>query len=375
MKVVIGTSTPFHLVHLARELSSSGHEVTVIGYMPKWKMKKYNLGDAKYICLFWYLFPLSITALQRFFPKIQRATTFLIMPLVDWLITKKMTKCDVFVGLSGVCVSSLKYAKSKYGALSIVDRGSAHVKSQIELIEGIKEIKLPKLYISRELEGYDIADKIVIPSIFAYNTFVDNNINKEKLFINNYGINLLRFYAEKKILSKGKKINALFVGGWSFQKGVDIINKTLQKDFNLHVSHIGIYNGEHHTDSDNFKRIGYVPNDKLINYYNSFDVLLLPSRQDGFGMVILEALACGLPIITSANTGGPDVKAKIDDKDSVIIMDSIDEIGLIKALQKFRNKRVKLTSCELTDADKEKYSWQSYGIRYSTFINSLKDEK
>ena len=88
MKILIATSTPFHLVHLAKELSSLGNEVVLMGYVPKWKMKRYNLGQVKYKSLFWYCPPLFLLALQHIFPYIQKRVVFNIMSFVDFLIKK-----------------------------------------------------------------------------------------------------------------------------------------------------------------------------------------------------------------------------------------------------------------------------------------------
>lgn len=49
------------------------------------------------------------------------------------------------------------------------------------------------------------------------------------------------------------------------------------------------------------KLFGYIPNDKLPLYYNSCDIFIFPSRHESFGLPVLEAMACGKPVI-SRNT-------------------------------------------------------------------------
>ena len=54
----------------------------------------------------------------------------------------------------------------------------------------------------------------------------------------------------------------------------------------------------------NINFVGKIDNNKLPDYYNAADVLIVPStHEEGFGRVILEALSCGLPVIAS-NRGG-----------------------------------------------------------------------
>jgi len=51
--------------------------------------------------------------------------------------------------------------------------------------------------------------------------------------------------------------------------------------------------------------LGYVPHDELPALYNAADVLLLPSEREGTPMVILEALACGTPVVATPIGGIP----------------------------------------------------------------------
>ena len=48
---------------------------------------------------------------------------------------------------------------------------------------------------------------------------------------------------------------------------------------------------------------GYVPDEELVAYYNLCDVFVMPSKGEGFGIVYLEALACGKPVVAGNHDG------------------------------------------------------------------------
>ncbi len=53
--------------------------------------------------------------------------------------------------------------------------------------------------------------------------------------------------------------------------------------------------------------VSSVPHVLLNEYYSQGSVFVFPSLMEGFGLVILEAMACGIPVITTPNTGGLDI--------------------------------------------------------------------
>ncbi len=56
-----------------------------------------------------------------------------------------------------------------------------------------------------------------------------------------------------------------------------------------------------------FTYLGQVPRDRLRWYYSQASVLVLPSIEEGLALVLAQALACGLPVVATANTGAEDL--------------------------------------------------------------------
>lgn len=80
---------------------------------------------------------------------------------------------------------------------------------------------------------------------------------------------------------------------------------------------------------------GFVPNKQLVDYYNLCDLFIMPSKQEGFGIVFLEALACGKPVVAGNKDGSVD--AVLNGQLGILVdPDSKEEIGkaIVDVLQK-----------------------------------------
>lgn len=105
-----------------------------------------------------------------------------------------------------------------------------------------------------------------------------------------------------------KKFKLLFVGTPSIRKGFDVLIKIMtQLDHEYQLFFTGDYN-ESPKLPQNMKALGYIKTkEALADIYNDMDALLFPSRLEGFGLVVAEAMACGLPVIISNSSALPEL--------------------------------------------------------------------
>ena len=75
--------------------------------------------------------------------------------------------------------------------------------------------------------------------------------------------------------------------------------------------------------------LGYVPDEELPDLYRLADLFVMPSSEEGFGIVYLEAAACGLRVIGGAGGGSGDA---VPDERVGELVDPADLTGLVEAV-------------------------------------------
>lgn len=96
--------------------------------------------------------------------------------------------------------------------------------------------------------------------------------------------------------------------------------------------------------------VGYVDDDELARLYRGASCLVYPSLYEGFGLPVLEAMACGIPVVTS-NSGA---LAELAD-DAAVLVDPLDVDAIAAGITEARERREELRAAGLEHA--KRYTW------------------
>jgi glycosyltransferase involved in cell wall biosynthesis len=166
-------------------------------------------------------------------------------------------------------------------------------------------------------------DELWVPSEHVRRMYLDGGVAADRVTVIPNGVDLERFTPDgPKHALPPTGTRFLFVGGLIWRKGPDVLLDAwraafpgrddvtlLVKDFGAG----GVYRGadrgpiREYAQSNALPRIQLIDQeltaDELAGFYRACDVLVHPYRGEGFAMPVLEAMACGLPVIATA--GGP----------------------------------------------------------------------
>lgn len=151
-----------------------------------------------------------------------------------------------------------------------------------------------------------VTDKIINVSEYELNSAVNSGLPINKMVMIYNGISPEKNIVNKKAEMCTDKINLLFVGRFDPQKGVDFLLKVFDEHADelkhIHLWVIGdnvVFDGGgiEKKDIDNITFLGWISHDELPAYYEACDAVIMPSRWEAFGLVAIEAMKYGRPVI------------------------------------------------------------------------------
>lgn len=174
-------------------------------------------------------------------------------------------------------------------------------------IEGVRDSDEKLARKEREIAG---ADLVMVASQFTARTLAEVGDLKARVEIIPYGAPPV-LDAPREPSPPGR-LRALFVGALTQRKGLSYALEAAQRcGDRVELTLIGARPTAPCAALDEaLRRHRWIPDlspAEVLGEMRRHDVLLFPSLCEGFGLVILEALSCGLPVIATPNTGAPDV--------------------------------------------------------------------
>ena len=158
----------------------------------------------------------------------------------------------------------------------------------------------------REME---LADLVLVPSTFVAKTI--SHFHDKRLALAGYAVDS-EFWIPPAAPKVEGPLRFIYVGHISIRKGGPILlqawDKSKLRDAELLlIGHWQLANSARSRLPSSVKYVPPCSAFELRNYYQSGDVFVFPSFFEGFGLVLLEAMACGLPVIASERTAAPDI--------------------------------------------------------------------
>lgn len=369
LRVGIATSGRFHLLDLARELDALGLEVRFYSYVPRRRAARFGLPSSCHVSLLPFLAPL--VTWERFWPRVFPG---ILERLMYWalnlLVIVRMQPCEIFICMSGVYLHAPRFAKWRYGAKVILHRGSQHVLAVDQILSKGSQVRPSKATIRRELLGYELADLIEIASSHVEESFAPWPHLTSKLVRNMYGTDIKQFPLQ--LGAAPDEPTVLFVGHWSYQKGADVLAGAIRSLRSVRLVHVGAVVDVAFPNEPRFLHYEPVAQWTLKEYYKAAHVFVLASREDGFGVVLSQALASGLWVVCTQRTGGPDLIRAFGLARLIRVVPAEDVNALAHAIEQAIDDATGKTGIDrITDEERTKLNWKGYGLRELEIVTSL----
>jgi len=169
---------------------------------------------------------------------------------------------------------------------------------------------------------------------------------KNKLDVVYLGYDSKKFYPLKK--KNNKEFIVGYIGGLGKRKNVKIILKVakeLEKE-NILFKIAGkgpelekLLELTNKLNLKNVEFVGFIPENRINLFYNSLDLFLFPSFYEGFGLPVLEAMACGVPVMVSDRASLPEI---VGDAGVIIDIENLRE-SVRKIKEIIKDKRLQKT--------------------------------
>jgi glycosyltransferase involved in cell wall biosynthesis len=281
------------------------------------------------------------------------------------------------------CALKTFEAAKEVGTLCILDQVIGHIKTGAKILSEERQLhpdfadSIPDSAtgwaLARCTKEAIVADMVLAASEYVRDSLISNGVSPSRIALCPYGVDTERFRPAVKVANRPFQI--LFVGQLSQRKGIKYLLEAFK---NLHLEKAELVmmggvggSGEGLKSYEGlFRHIKHVPYSELPQYYQSADIFVYPSLHEGSALAIYEALASGLPVITTPNSGS----VVRDGVEGFIVPIRDTEALKDKLLLLYHNKDIRDQMSLQARKRAESFTWQAYRQRLGSLVQNFIEE-
>ncbi len=393
IRVIISTLGPLHLIKSAEVLSKVADVRVLQAWIPSWwnkwilsigsKMSHHDLYrtfkkrvpeclNGKNVGLPFAEFYLVMCRYFRIgnpkYSYIKAATIF------GKQSKRKFKDADIVHMRSGSGLGGAVERAHKLGMKVVVDHSIAHpafmdkqLRKEYEKYGISFDLGMDNPFWNSVVENCRKGDIILVNSQFVKDTFIEQGFLDEKIKVVLLGVRSDFQYLKKDYALVENKLRILFTGGFGFRKGAEYILQALcrldEENFDYEFTIVGDSSGANVLLEKYYPKhitfVGTVPQEDLKDFLTVSDVYLFPSLCEGCASSGMEALAAGLPVIATKESGLP-----IENGENGIIIKSKDTNEIVSALKMIaRDPHIRESlGKKAATLIAENYTWDNYAM-------------
>ena len=321
MKISLAATNPCHVWPFAVELVKLRTLGAYYSGYPAWKLSdSVRLPIRAHSLRTNIVYGLLKYAPERFRPSSRRLFLWQDRGFDRW-VGAHLEPCDFIHGIPGQCLHTFRAAK-RLGIRTVLNHATGPVRDWVRIMEpeyarvGLRLVDVCPYdadYFLREDEEYALADFHCAASTIVRDQLIARGIASARIWLVSYG-------ADERIFHRGnppapEPFRLVFAGQVGLRKGLRTLLTalTLAARADWRVDFFGTVLGEARTDLDAYRGAtplefhGAVSQAKLADAFRAGSALVLPSLEEGFGLVVPQALNCGCPAIVSESVGAKDL--------------------------------------------------------------------
>lgn len=271
-------------------------------------------------------------------------------------------------------------ATQSYGGLAILNQVIGHIEAGLAIFaeearrapEFAETLPLPPARVIAQcgVEARE-ADRVIVPSDYVRDTMVAHGTEPARIFVLPYGVDTARFRPPEAPRAPDGKFRVLFVGGLTQRKGIKYLLEAAKRaDIpGLELVCVGKLAGDAAAFApyaDVFRHVRHVPFHEVHRLFQTADVFAYPSLHEGSAFASYEALASGLPVVCTPNTG-----SVVREGMEGFLVPPRDVDALVERLRLLaRDPDLRARMAKAARARAEEFTWAHYGRRLSAWLDA-----